>query len=131
MGDQLTATQWGFYPMRTKYSPKGRGCNECWLSEELAKRYSSYRYSSFACRRTLKNNLKGYVHIAATSKFCLLCRSSLEWERDKRRGEEENEVLLVVWVSPEAATVVADGRAAKEGEQTKALAMPLMEVNGD
>jgi len=52
-----------------------------------------------------------------------------EWERDKRRGEEENEVLLVVWISPEAATVVADGRAAKEGEQTKALAMPLMEVN--
>ncbi|KAH0682203.1 hypothetical protein KY289_019955 [Solanum tuberosum] len=52
-----------------------------------------------------------------------------KWERDKRRGEEENGVLLVVWVSPEAATVVADGRAAKEGEQTKALAMPLMEVN--
>ncbi|WMV14845.1 hypothetical protein MTR67_008230 [Solanum verrucosum] len=49
-----------------------------------------------------------------------------EWERDKRRGEEENGVLLVVWVSLEAATVVADGRAAKE-EQTKALAMPLME----
>jgi len=52
-----------------------------------------------------------------------------EWERDKRRGEEENEVLLVVWISPEAATMVADGRAAKEGEQMKALAMPLMEVN--
>ncbi|KAH0734404.1 hypothetical protein KY285_010111 [Solanum tuberosum] len=79
-----------------------------------------------ACRRTLKNNLKGSVHIAATLKFCLLRRSSL---RDKRRGEEENKVLLVVWVSPEAATTVADGQAAKEGEQTKALAMPLMEVN--
>jgi len=52
-----------------------------------------------------------------------------ERERDKRRGEEENEVLLVVWISPEAGTTVADGRAAKEGEQTKALAMPLMEVN--
>ncbi|KAH0649050.1 hypothetical protein KY290_035025 [Solanum tuberosum] len=52
-----------------------------------------------------------------------------KWERDKRREEEENEALLVVWISPEAATVVADGRAAKEGEQTKALAMPLMEVN--
>ncbi|KAH0650378.1 hypothetical protein KY284_030290 [Solanum tuberosum] len=52
-----------------------------------------------------------------------------EWERDKRRGEEENEILLVVWISPEAATVVADGQAAKEGEQMKALAMPLMEVN--
>ncbi|WMV19169.1 hypothetical protein MTR67_012554 [Solanum verrucosum] len=51
-----------------------------------------------------------------------------ERERDKRRGEEENGVLLVVWVSPEAATVVADGRATKEGEQMKALAMPLMEL---
>ncbi|KAH0764633.1 hypothetical protein KY285_000504 [Solanum tuberosum] len=78
----------------------------------------------------LKNNLNGSVHIAATSKFCLLRRSSLVGaERDKRRGEEENGVLLVVWVSPEAATVVADGRAAKEGEQMKALAMPLMEIN--
>ncbi|KAH0669428.1 hypothetical protein KY289_023921 [Solanum tuberosum] len=52
-----------------------------------------------------------------------------EWERDKRRGEEENEVLLVVWISPEAATMVAYGRTAKEGEQMKALAMSLMEVN--
>ncbi|KAH0652682.1 hypothetical protein KY289_030360 [Solanum tuberosum] len=76
------------------------------------------------------------VHIAVTSKFCLLHRSSLvgavqqqEWERDKRRGEEENGVLLVVWVSPEVAIVMADGRAAKEGKQTKALAMPLIEVN--
>ncbi|KAH0714226.1 hypothetical protein KY284_007131 [Solanum tuberosum] len=51
-----------------------------------------------------------------------------EWERDKSRGEEENGVLLVVWVSPEATTVVADGRATKEGEPTKALAMPLMEI---
>uniref|UniRef100_M1DJB8 Uncharacterized protein n=1 Tax=Solanum tuberosum TaxID=4113 RepID=M1DJB8_SOLTU len=52
-----------------------------------------------------------------------------EWERDKRRGEEENGVLSVVWVSPEVAIVMADGRAAKEGKQTKALAMPLIEVN--
>ncbi|WMV23944.1 hypothetical protein MTR67_017329 [Solanum verrucosum] len=54
-----------------------------------------------------------------------------EWERDKRRGEEENGVLLVVWVSPEVATVMVDGRATKEGEQTKALAMPLMEGGED
>ncbi|KAH0673087.1 hypothetical protein KY284_024174 [Solanum tuberosum] len=82
------------------------------------------------------------------SKFFLLRRSSLvgavqlqgfvvivvvdlvvRTERDKRRGKEENGVSLVVWVSPEAATVVVDGRATKEGEQTKALALPLMEVN--
>uniref|UniRef100_A0A3Q7EBG9 Uncharacterized protein n=1 Tax=Solanum lycopersicum TaxID=4081 RepID=A0A3Q7EBG9_SOLLC len=44
-------------------------------------------------------------------------------------GEEENEILLVVWASPEVATMMADGRVAKEGEQTKALAMSLMGVN--
>ncbi|KAG5609165.1 hypothetical protein H5410_020446 [Solanum commersonii] len=42
------------------------------LIEKLVK-----RYSNFACRRTMKNNLKGSVHIAAMSKFCLLRRSSL------------------------------------------------------
>ncbi|KAG5613266.1 hypothetical protein H5410_024547 [Solanum commersonii] len=81
--------------------------------------------------------------LSSDIRFCLLRRSSLVGAvqqqgfvvvvdlvvRTERRGEEENGVLLVVWVLSEAATVVADGRAAKEGEQMKALAMPLMEVN--
>lgn len=50
-------------------------------------------------------------------------------DRDKRRGEEVNGVLLVVWISPEVATMMVDGRVAKEGEQTKALTMPVMGVN--
>ncbi|KAG5629442.1 hypothetical protein H5410_001159 [Solanum commersonii] len=87
------------------------------------------------------------MHIAATSKFCLLHRSSLvgavqpqdfvvvvvvdivvRTERDKRkRGRGERD--FVGGLGFTEATVVVDGREAKEGEQTKALAMSLMEVN--
>ena len=52
-----------------------------------------------------------------------------KWDKDKRRGEEENEVLLVVWVSPKVAPMMADSRAAQEGEQSKALAILLTRIN--
>ncbi|KAG5622624.1 hypothetical protein H5410_007842 [Solanum commersonii] len=87
------------------------------------------RYLSFACRRTLKNNLKGSVHIATTSKFFLLRRSLLVG------AVHPQGFVVVVVVDLVVRTEVGlhgggdgDGRR-QRGEQTKALAMPLMEVN--
>ncbi|WMV07574.1 hypothetical protein MTR67_000959 [Solanum verrucosum] len=68
------------------------------------------------------------MHITATSKFCLLRRSSLVGAVQPQ-GFVVVVVVDIVVRTEEAVTVVADGRAAKEGEQTKALVMPLMEVN--
>ncbi|KAG5615420.1 hypothetical protein H5410_015244 [Solanum commersonii] len=85
------------------------------IDSELVKRFLSFAFGAV--------QPQGFVVVVVVVN--LVVRT----ERDKRRGEEENGVLLVVWVSPEAATVVSDGRATKEGEQMKALAMPLMEVN--